>query len=182
MPKNASFPFIACEWLMFTGESLFSIICRAMIITPKRDVLKVSWHGRLAEAFWIVNQTVSVDVFSLFQQNINPVTHQKLTQRTIAGGIRFYDFLCSAQKLGSVMSLFDKRLLGAHRRSVAFCMKELERFATVRIRNGENVNTQNHEITVKQLPAKNWNSSKQNILAVSTQAPHSLNQDQLRIP
>ena len=105
------------------------------------------WHGRLAEDFEIANQTVSAEVFSLFQQDLNPVTHQKLTQRTVAGGIRFYDFQCSAQKSVSVMSLFDQRLIEAHRRSVAFAMKELERFAAVRIRSGANVNTQNHEVT-----------------------------------
>ena len=105
------------------------------------------WHGCLAEDFGIANQTVSADVFSLFQQNINPVTHHKLTQRTVAGGICFYDFQCSAQKSVSVMSLFDNRLIEAHQRSVTFAMKELERFAAVQIRNGANVNTQNHEIT-----------------------------------
>ena len=105
------------------------------------------WHGRLAEDFGIANQTVSAEVFSLFQQDLNPVTHQKLTQRTVAGGIRFSDFQCSAQKSVSVMSLFDQRLIEAHRRSVAFAMKELERFAAVRIRSGANVNTQNHEVT-----------------------------------
>ncbi|MBP3395465.1 MAG: relaxase domain-containing protein [Lentisphaeria bacterium] len=76
-----------------------------------------------------------------------PVTHRKLIQQTIAGGIRFYDFQCSAQKPVSVMSLFDQRLIEAHRRSIAFAMKELERFAAVRIRSGANVNTQNHEVT-----------------------------------
>ena len=87
--------------------------------------------------------------FSLFQQNINPKTHGKLTQRTVNGGIRFYDFQCSAQKSVSIMSIFDERLVDAHRRSVALAMNELEKFASVRIRNGENVNTQNHEMTGK---------------------------------
>ena len=155
MPKNASFPFIACEWLMLEqgrsrqGEKFFLNHLSYNDYYSEKGRVEGIWHGRLAEDFWIANQTVSADVFSLFQQNINPVTHQKLTQRTIAGGIRFYDFQCSAQKSVSVISLFDKRLIGAHRRSVAFVMKELERFATVRIRNGENVNTQNHEITWK---------------------------------
>lgn len=53
----------------------------------------------------------------------------------------------SEQKSVSVMCLFDKRLIEAHRRSVAFAMKELERFAAVRIRSGANVNTQNYEVT-----------------------------------
>ena len=96
------------------------------------------WHGRLAEDFGGDIQSFSAGY---------PVTHQKLTQRTVAGGIRFYDFQCSAQKSVSVMSLFDQRLIEAHRRSVAFAMKELERFAAVRIRSGANVNTQNHEVT-----------------------------------
>ncbi len=81
----------------------------------EKECVEGVWHGRLAEDFGIANQTVSANIFSLFQQNINPVTRQKLTQRTVAGGIRFYDFQCSAQKSVSVMSLFDKRLIGAHR-------------------------------------------------------------------
>ena len=107
------------------------------------------WHGALANDFGLSEQKVQAKVFSLFQQNINPLTHGKLTQRTVAGEIRFYDFQCSAQKSVSVMALFDDWLVEAHRKSVDLAMRELERFAAVRIRDGANVNTQNHEITGK---------------------------------
>lgn len=108
-----------------------------------------TWNGRLADMFGLSESKVDSETFSLFQQNINPRTHGKLTQRTVNGGIRFYDFQCSAQKSVSIMSIFDERLVDAHRRSVALAMNELEKFASVRIRNGENVNTQNHETTGK---------------------------------
>lgn len=113
----------------------------------EKERMEGVWHGCLAEDLGTANQTVSSDVFSLFQQNINSVTHHKLTQRTVAGGTRFYDLQCLAQKSVSVMSLFDNRLIEAHRRSVTFAMKELEHFAAVQIHNWANVNTQNHEIT-----------------------------------
>ena len=107
----------------------------------------------MANDFGLSDQRVQSEVFSLFQQKINPLTHGKLTQRTVAGGIRFYDFQCSAQKSVSVMALFDERLVEAHRKSVNLAMRELERFASVRIRDEANVNTQNHEITGKRVYA-----------------------------
>ncbi len=105
------------------------------------------WHGSLAGELGLEGASVESGVFSLFQQNLNPLTGEKLTQRTVEGGIRFYDFQCSAQKSVSVMGLFDERLGEAHREAVGLAMRELERFAAVRLRSGENVHTQNHENT-----------------------------------
>lgn len=47
------------------------------------------------------------------------------------------------------MSMFDKRLEQAHYESVAEAMRELEKLAAVRLRKGENVFTNNLEITGK---------------------------------
>lgn len=121
------------------------------------------WHGALVDDFQLQNMPVASDIFSLFQQNLNPVTLSKLTQRTVNGGIRFYDFQCSAQKSVSIMSLFDSRLIEAHRQSVALAMKELERFAAVRIRHGENVNTQNYELTGKMIYSSFYHDCSRNL-------------------
>ncbi len=99
------------------------------------------WKGNLAQAFGLSDQAVERDVFSLFQQNLNPAPHAKPTPRNNPNSVRFYDFQCSAQKSVSVMSLFDPRLVEAHRRAVEVGMKELERFAAVRIRKGDNAAT-----------------------------------------
>ena len=47
------------------------------------------------------------------------------------------------------MSLFDSRLVEAHRKAVEIGMRELERFAAVRIRKGDNFATKNFAYTGK---------------------------------
>ncbi len=113
----------------------------------EKEQITGKWHGSLAKELGLEGAEVWSKEFSLFQQNLNPVTGDKLTQRTVVGGIRFYDFQCSAQKSVSVMSMFDERLVEAHREAVLVGMRELEKFAAVRLRSGENVHTQNHENT-----------------------------------
>ncbi len=107
------------------------------------------WLGNLAGVFGLSEKAVLRDDFSLFQQNINPATKTKLTPRNNPNSVRFYDFQCSAQKSVSVMSIFDPRLVEAHRKAVEISMKELERFAAVRIRKGDNAATTNFAYTGK---------------------------------
>ena len=92
------------------------------------------WRGSLASAFHLDGAIVQPEVFSLFQQNLHPESRLKLTPRNNPHAVRFYDFQCSAQKSVSVMSLFDSRLVEAHRKAVEIGMRELERFAAVHIR------------------------------------------------
>ena len=75
------------------------------------------------------------------------MTHEKLTKRTVTGGIRFYDFQCAAPKSVSIISLFDRRLVQAHEEAVNEAMRELEKLAAVRVRKGENAMTRNYQIT-----------------------------------
>ena len=83
----------------------------------EHDRVEGHWRGSFASAFGLENESVAQDVFSLFQQNLNPSTKQKLTPRNHPNSVRFYDFQCSAQKSVSVMSLFDSRLVEAHRKA-----------------------------------------------------------------
>jgi conjugative relaxase-like TrwC/TraI family protein len=112
------------------------------------------WKGELAEAFGLKDGVVSGEEFSLFQRNVNPLTMDKLTQRNASGGPRFFDFQCAAPKSVSVMSMFDDRLLAAHVDSVRVAMRELERLAAVRVRDGENVRTNNYDTTGKLIYAE----------------------------
>ncbi len=107
------------------------------------------WYGSLAGDFDLLMQNVEMDTFSLFQRNINPLTGRKLTQRTVASGVRFFDFQCAAPKSVSIMALFDPRLAEAHDKAVFEAMEELEKLAAVRIRKGDNARTNNLEITGK---------------------------------
>ena len=113
----------------------------------EHEVVKGVWHGTLADDFQLSGKDVTQSVFSAFQQNIDPVSGKKLTARNVENAVRFYDFQCSAQKSVSIMSLFDERLETAHQRAVQLAMKEMERFASVRLRSGINANTDNIEFT-----------------------------------
>ena len=107
------------------------------------------WRGELADAFGLWDKVVTSEEFSLFQQNVNPKTLVRLTQKNMPGGPRFFDFQVAAPKSISVMSMFDERLIEAHRESVRIAMAELERLAAVRVRDGENVRTNNYATTGK---------------------------------
>ena len=107
------------------------------------------WRGELTEAFGLRDKVVTSEEFSLFQRNVNPKTLDRLTQKNMPGGPRFFDFQVAAPKSVSVMSMFDERLIEAHRESVRIAMAELERLAAVRVRDGENVRTNNYETTGK---------------------------------
>ena len=107
------------------------------------------WRGELADAFGLWDKVVTSEEFSLFQQNVNPKTLVRLTQKNMPGGPRFFDFQVAAPKSVSVMSMFDERLIEAHRESVRIAMAELERLAAVRVRDGENVRTNNYATTGK---------------------------------
>lgn len=107
------------------------------------------WRGELADAFGLRDKVVTSEEFSLFQRNVNPKTLGRLTQKNMPGGPRFFDFQVAAPKSVSVMSMFDERLVEAHRESVRIAMAELEKLAAVRVRDGENVRTNNYETTGK---------------------------------
>ncbi len=107
------------------------------------------WYGELVYDFNLWNAEVESETFSLFQKNINPDTMEKLTQRNATGGPRFFDFQCAAPKSVSVMSMFDERLVRAHSKAVLTAMREMEKLAAVRLRKGDQVRTNNYEITGK---------------------------------
>ena len=107
------------------------------------------WQGELMYDFALTNHEVDTETFSLFQRNINPRLNTKLTQRTVMTGVRFFDFQCAAPKSVSVMSMFDERLVEAHKKAVTEAMIELEKLAAVRVRKGDNVRTNNLEVTGK---------------------------------
>ena len=50
------------------------------------------WRGELADAFGLRDKVVTREEFSLFQRNVNPKTLDRLTQKNMPGGPRFFDF------------------------------------------------------------------------------------------
>ncbi len=136
------------------GKSFYANHLSSNDYYSEHEKIEGFWRGELAEAFGLKDGVVSGEEFSLFQRNINPLTMDKLTQRNVSGGPRFFDFQCAAPKSVSVMSMFDDRLLAAHVDSVRTAMRELERLAAVRVRDGENVRTNNYETTGKLIYAE----------------------------
>ena len=130
-----------------SGKSFYANHLSANDYYSEHEKITGHWRGELAEVFGLRGNLVTSEEFSLFQKNINPKTYGKLTQKNIPGGPRFFDFQCAAPKSVSVMSLFDERLMEAHVESVRIAMSELEKFAAVRVRHGENVRTNNYEMT-----------------------------------
>ena len=129
------------------GKSFYANHLSANDYYSEKEKVVGVWQGRLAYDMGMWDEKVTMEDFSLFQQNINPGTHQKLTQRTVLSGVRFFDFQCSAPKSVSIMSIWDKRLIEAHKMAVMEAMTELELLAAARIRKGDNVRTHNIEIT-----------------------------------
>ena len=129
------------------GKSFYANHLSANDYYSEKEKVVGVWQGRLAYDMGMWDEKVTMEDFSLFQQNINPGTHQKLTQRTVLSGVRFFDFQCSAPKSVSIMSIWDKRLIEAHKMAVTEAMAELELLAAARIRKGDNVRTHNIEIT-----------------------------------
>ena len=99
------------------------------------------WQGRLASRLGLSrNQPIQRgdEAFEQLRDNINPATCGKLTQRNVGGGVRFFDFQCSAQKSVSLLHGLtgDNRLAQAHDYAAAEAFAELESFAACRVRAG----------------------------------------------
>ena len=132
-----------------SGKSFYANHLGSNDYYSEHEKVQGYWRGELADAFGLRDKVLTSKDFSLFQRNVNPKTPGKLTQKNMPGGPRFFDFQVAAPKSVSVMSMFDERLVEAHRESVRIAMAELERLAAVRVRDGENVRTNNYETTGK---------------------------------
>ena len=81
---------------------------------------------------------VTREQFHALCENQNPNDGERLTQRSQKEGQRrvFYDFTCSAPKSVSVLAvtLNDPRLIEAHEAAARLAFRELETFASARVR------------------------------------------------
>ncbi len=132
-----------------SGKSFYANHLSSNDYYSEHERVEGYWLGELADAFGLRGGVVTSEEFSLFQRNINPSTMDKLTQKNVSGGPRFFDFQVAAPKSVSVMSMFDERLAEAYTESVRIAMRELECLAAVRVRAGENARTNNYETTGK---------------------------------
>ena len=81
------------------------------------------WVGKGAERLGLSGDPIGKDdaAFEALRRNLLPDGSGRLTPRRAEGGIRFFDFQCSAQKSVSIMAvtLEDQRLYAAHDRAAA---------------------------------------------------------------
>jgi conjugative relaxase-like TrwC/TraI family protein len=95
------------------------------------------WIGAGAERLGLKAE-VTREQFHALCENHNPETGERLTQRQLNQNKRrvLYDFTCSAPKSVSVLAvtLDDQRLTEAHEESARIAFRELETFASARVR------------------------------------------------
>jgi conjugative relaxase-like TrwC/TraI family protein len=101
------------------------------------------WIGMGTERLGLKGD-VTREEFCALCENHNPNDGRRLTQRQQKEGQRrvFYDFTCSAPKSVSVLAvtLDDQRLIAAHEEAAKIAFRELETFATARVRKHGIVN------------------------------------------
>lgn len=103
------------------------------------EVEQGRWIGLGGEQLGLMEgQPVDRQMFMSLCDGLHPSKDERLTQRLNEPGNRrvFYDFTCSAPKSISILAVTmnDERVLRAHQDAARFAVKELERFASARIR------------------------------------------------
>jgi conjugative relaxase-like TrwC/TraI family protein len=104
------------------------------------------WQGRGAELLALSGE-VRMDQLEAVRTGCDPRTGEFLRQRRSvdryhvdgkkhADGVNLYDFVISAPKAVSVQSVFDQRLVEAHRIAAIETMVEMEKTAATRVRIG----------------------------------------------
>jgi len=95
------------------------------------------WIGLGAERLGLIEgRPVDRDTFMRLCDNLHPATGDLLTQRLNKERRVFFDFTCSAPKSVSLMAVTmgDERILQIHQRAARVAAKELEAFASTRVR------------------------------------------------
>lgn len=115
----------------------------------ENELVQGEWIGEGAALLGLSGK-VSRDEFLALCENQHPKSGEQLTQRRntvrraedgeAANRRVFYDFTFSPPKSVSIAALIgdDQRIVGAHADAVKIALKELERFASARVRGGGN--------------------------------------------
>jgi conjugative relaxase-like TrwC/TraI family protein len=103
------------------------------------DLRPTQWIGLGTQRLGLqAGQPVTRAAFRALCENAHPETGQRLTQRQNEKGKRriFYDFVCSPPKSVSILAvcLNDQRLVTAHEEAAQVALRELENFASTRVR------------------------------------------------
>jgi conjugative relaxase-like TrwC/TraI family protein len=95
------------------------------------------WIGLGAERLGL-GQTVDREGFLKLCDNQHPVRDGKLTPGNVEGRRIFFDFQCAPPKSVSILgvTMQDERIIQAHREASQVAFRELETFASARVRKG----------------------------------------------
>lgn len=106
------------------------------------------WIGEAAERLGL-SGSVDEKSFEALRVNVHPRTGDLLTARDRKNRVAFFDVQLSAPKDVSVLAMVggDERVLEAFRESVQTALREMERFAAVRERRGQAVETEAVRLT-----------------------------------
>ena len=97
------------------------------------------WIGNAAERLGLrPGEVVSREAFLKLCDNKHPETDKQLTPQNFKGRRIFFDFVCSPPKSVSILAVTmnDRRIIEAHKEASTFALRELEQFASARIRKG----------------------------------------------
>jgi conjugative relaxase-like TrwC/TraI family protein len=83
-------------------------------------------------------ELVSREAFLRLCDNRHPATAEQLTIGTMKGRRIFFDFQCAPPKSASILAVTmeDRRIIQAHQEASEIAVRELETFASARIRKG----------------------------------------------
>ena len=106
------------------------------------------WIGEGAKALGLSGE-VTDEPFDALRNNRHPKTGEPLTARDQANRVAFFDIQLSAPKDVSVLAMVggDERVRAAFTESVKVALAEMERFAAVRERRGDDAGTEAYRLT-----------------------------------
>jgi len=145
------------------GETYLSKHLRSNDYYAEGEEVAGEWIGKGAKALGLEG-AVHEEHFEMLRNNLHPFTGEKLTARNRASAkvknprtgrmeerkqIAFHDITFSAPKAASIAALLgdDERITLAWQQSVRLAVKEVERFAAVRLRSGDFAKSEKLRIT-----------------------------------
>ena len=97
------------------------------------------WIGLGAEKLGLqTGEAITRDAFLRLCDNLHPMTGEQLTPQQFRERRIFFDFQCAPPKSVSILAVTmnDRRIIQAHQEASTFALRELEQFASTRIRKG----------------------------------------------
>jgi len=132
-----------------SGESYLKKHLRANDYYSEGETVEGEWVGKGAKMLGLEG-AVGAEEFEALRKNLHSATGEKLTERDRgARGVAFHDIVFSAPKAASILAVVggDERVRQVWEESVKVALAEMENFAAVRLRTGEDAGSEKLRIT-----------------------------------